>query len=189
MDLKNETLKSQYIEQIKVKMFYLEEDPPVFFLSLETPVAFLGKSVKMCILGNCFQSIISRQALNLNKCIPQGPWLVKLIAPAFLNMKFLSLVLPWMMVVRDQINAACWHHFPLASSEYENHSVSVLLSLCWAENTCLQSLSNSRICWCLEVTGLKGIRKTDFITILPIEKVNSNFLSLHLQKYSHQKFT
>ena len=41
MDLKNENLKSQYVEQIKVKMFYLEEDPPVFFLSLETPVAFL----------------------------------------------------------------------------------------------------------------------------------------------------
>ena len=60
MDLKNETLKSQYVEQIKVKMFYLEEDPPVFFLSLETPVAFLGKSVKMCILGNCFENIISR---------------------------------------------------------------------------------------------------------------------------------
>ena len=60
MDLKNETLKSQYTEQIKVKMFYLEEDPPVFFLSLETPVAFLEKSVKMCILGNCFKNIISR---------------------------------------------------------------------------------------------------------------------------------
>lgn len=40
------------------------------------------------------------------------------------------------MSVGDQTNAACWHHFPLASSEYENHSVSILLSLCWAENTC-----------------------------------------------------
>ena len=36
MDLKNETLKSQYIEQIKVKMFYLEEDPPVFFVPWNT---------------------------------------------------------------------------------------------------------------------------------------------------------
>lgn len=56
MDLKNETLKSQYIEQIKVKMFYLEEDQPFFFLSFETPVAFLEKSVKICILCNLLKT-------------------------------------------------------------------------------------------------------------------------------------
>ena len=38
--------------------------------------------------------------------------------------------------VRDRINAACCHYFPLASLGYEKRRVSILLSLSWAGNTC-----------------------------------------------------